>query len=113
MENLTQGLKVICEKPSAKCMKAIRDKTNLPFSEIKDMIQDNKLFLETEMSNMNALIAIIELYYQLSAIGVNCELYELGYKSTIDVFRNRLNRNKEISEETWKEMFEEGEDDDE
>ena len=38
MENLTQGLKVICEKPSAKCMKAIRDKTNLPFSEIKDMI---------------------------------------------------------------------------
>ena len=58
MEKLTQGLKVICEKPSAKCMKAIRDKTSLPFSEIKDMIQGNKLFLETEMSNMNALMII-------------------------------------------------------
>lgn len=103
--DFTQSIKVICDQPTASCIKIIRNYTGQSFAVIKDTIKQGDMFLISEMTDTATLEKIIKLYEELTEIGTQCEVYELGQKSSIDIFRNRLNRDHEIEQETWNEMF--------
>lgn len=97
--NSIVGIKVNETDIPAKCIMIIKKYQNLPISEIKQKIEDNKYVLTCDYIDNNGIKYVLELYNELSLEGVNCSLYEHNNPTTIEFLSNLLGSYEETKKQ--------------
>ena len=96
------GIKIVDKNEIAKCVKIIREYSNLSIGEIKERIISNDYILEGRYVDEEDILLILKLNSQLIDNGIQTELYEHDRKTNIEFLNNLVTSyydiNKEIGE---------------
>ena len=105
MEDLTVGIKVECDPVPAQCIKVLRDILDLSISEIKTRIINNEYVFVGDSAEDETIDTIIKIYEKLSAVNINCVVYEFDEPSDIQIIYNMRESydaiNKQVDSEPW------------
>lgn len=101
------GIKIVNKNEIAKCVKIIREYSNLSIGEIKERIINNNYILEGSYVDEEDILLILKLNSQLLDNGIQTELYEHNRKTKVEFLNNLVTSyysiNKEIEERIDKE----------
>ena len=100
MDNV--GLKIITKNEIAKCIKIVREYTNLSIGEIKEKIEKNDYVLEGSYVKEEDILLILKVNKQLLDNEIKTELYEHNRKTSEELLKNLVNSYMNINEEISK-----------
>lgn len=88
MESMDIGIKALCEPISAQCIKILRDILGISISEIKSRISNSEYIYSGDSAEDETIDTVIRIYEGLTAIGVECIVYEYGHPSGMEIIYN-------------------------
>lgn len=96
------GIKIVSKNEVAKCIKIVREYSNLSIGEIKERIIRSDYILEGSYVDEEDILLILKLNSRLQDNGIQTELYEHDRKTNVEFLGNLVTSycsiNKEISE---------------
>ena len=105
----TVGIKIVDKNKMIKCIKIIREYSNLSMSEIKEKIISDDYVLEGSYVNEKDILMILKLNSQLLKNGIQTELYEHDKKTNINFLNNLVTSYYSINRGIEKQTDNEGE----
>lgn len=98
-ENSIIGIKINEKDIPAKCIMIIKEYQDLPISEIKQKIENNKYILTCDYIDNKGIKSVLRLYNELNSEGVNCSLYEHNNLTNIEFLHNLTGFYEEIEKQ--------------
>ena len=92
-------IKVNATDVPARVLMFIKQKTNASLSQIKNSIKKGTPIYGCGLSDDSGIVRIIDMYEQLSAMGIQAILLEDGKPESIELFKNTLESHIDTAKE--------------